>query len=305
MNASRRAVWLPWVALATVWLGWGSTYLGISAAVETIPPLLMTALRFFLAAPVLIAFAIPAWLRGEVRLTARQVWGTALTGVLLFVGATAVVGITQQHLDSSYTALLVSISPIWMAMFSGFFSRTLPSPKVFAALVVGVVGIGILAGGPGSGEISLLWTIVAASTTVSWSLGTVLSRHLDMPRHPTLVSGLQMLFGGGTLLPLSALLGEWQQLNLAAISGRSVAGLLWLVVVGSLISYSAYVYANRSLPIELVSTYAYVNPVVAVVLGATLDNDPIGPNVIVGGTVILLAVVFIVSGHVVRRRASS
>lgn len=301
MNAARTAGWLPGLALLAVWLGWGSTYLGITAAVETLPPLLMTALRFFLAAPILIAVAYPAWRRGEVRLTARQVGATALTGVVMFVMATAVVGITQQHLDSSYTALVVSLAPIWMALFSAFFVRRLPSAKVFAALVAGVLGIAIMAGGPGAGEVSFFWTGVAAATTLAWSLGTVLSRHLDLPRHPTLTAGLQMLFGGGALLPLSALFGEWQRLSLGDVSTRSLFGLIWLVVVGSLISYSAYVYANRSLPIEIVSTYAYVNPVVAVVLGAALDDDPIGPNVIIGGTVILLAVVFIVSGHVVRR----
>jgi drug/metabolite transporter (DMT)-like permease len=122
-----------------------------------------------------------------------------------------------------------------------------------------------------------------------------------MPKHPTLSSGLQMLVGGLVLIVLSGIFGEWQQMDIEAVSTRSWTGLIWLIIVGSLISYSAYMYANNNLPIERVSTYAYVNPVVAVILGVTLDNDSIGPNVIIGGTVILLAVVFIVSGHVTRR----
>src|SRR5690606_24252888 len=106
-------------------------------------------------------------------------------------------------------------------------------------------------------EISVFWTIVAASTTIFWSLGTVASRYLELPRNPSLSSGLQMLIGGGVLIVLSAIFGEWQRFEFAGVTARSWTGLLWLVIVGSLISYSAYMYANRNLPIEVVSTYAY------------------------------------------------
>jgi drug/metabolite transporter (DMT)-like permease len=273
----------------------------MSAAVETIPPLLMTALRFFVAAPILLAVAIPAWRRGEIHLTWKQVRSASITGVLLLVMATAVVGVTQQHLDTGYTSLLISVAPIWMAIFTGIHIRRWPNIKVLGALIVGLIGIAIMAGGPGAGEISVFWTIVAASTTIAWSIGTVASRFMDMPKHPTLSSGLQMLVGGLILIILSGIVGEWQDMDIEAVSTRSWTGLIWLIIVGSLISYSAYMYANNNLPIEIVSTYAYVNPVVAVILGVTLDNDSIGPNVVIGGTVILLAVVFIVSGHVTRR----
>lgn len=305
MNESSRAGLLPWLALMTVWIGWGSTYLGMSAAVETIPPLMMTALRFFLASPILIAVALPAWRRGDIHLTSRQVVSAGIIGILMLVMATAMVGVTQRHLDTSFTSLIISVAPIWMALFTAIHLRKRPNIKVFGALIVGLIGIAIMAGGPGAGDISVFWTIVAASTTIFWSLGTVSSRYLDLPHHPTLSSGLQMLIGGGVLVVLSGIFGEWQEFELAAVSGRSWTGLLWLVIVGSLISYSAYMYANRNLPIEIVSTYAYVNPMVAVLLGATLANESIGPNVVIGGTVILLAVVFIVSGHVARPRRTT
>lgn len=292
---------LPWLALFTVWIGWGSTYLGMNAAVETIPPLMMTALRFFLASPILLAMAIPAWRRGQVHLTLRQVRSAGIIGILLLVMATAMVGVTQQYLDSSFTSLIISVAPIWMAVFTAIHLRKKPNSKIFGALVVGLIGIAIMAGGPGAGEISVFWTIVAASTTLAWSFGTVASRYMDMPKNPTVSSGLQMLIAGVVLIVLSGITGEWQQMDLGEVSSRSWSGLLWLVIVGSLMSYSAYTYANNTLPIEIVSTYAYVNPVVAVILGATLDADPVGPNVIIGGTVILLAVVFIVSGNVTRR----
>lgn len=302
MDSSRRGALLPWLALFTVWIGWGSTYLGMNAAVETIPPLMMTALRFFLASPILIAVAIPAWRRGEIHLTARQVGSAGVIGFLMLVAATAMVGVTQKHLDSSFTSLLISLAPIWMALFTAIHLKKKPNPKVLSALVVGLIGIAIMAGGPGAGDISIFWTIVAASTTLAWSLGTVMSRYLDLPEHATLSSGLQMLIGGGILIVLSGIFGEWQQIDFAEVSTRSWTGLFWLVIAGSLISYSAYMYANRNLPIEIVSTYAYVNPMVAVILGATLNNEPVGANVLFGGTVILLAVVFIVSGHIARPR---
>lgn len=301
MAENTRGGLLPWLALLTVWIGWGSTYLGMSAAVETIPPLMMTALRFFLAAPILLAVAIPAWRRGDIHLTWKQVRSAAITGVLLLVMATAVVGVTQRHLDTGYTSLIISVSPIWMAVFTAIHIRKRPNIKVLGALIVGIIGIVIMAGGPGAGDISVFWTIVAASTTLAWSFGTVASRFMDLPKHPTLSSGLQMLIGGLILIVLSGIFGEWQEMDIEAVTTRSWIGLIWLVIVGSLISYSAYMYANTTLPIEIVSTYAYVNPVVAVILGVTLDNDSIGPNVVIGGSVILLAVVFIVSGHVTRR----
>jgi drug/metabolite transporter (DMT)-like permease len=117
-----------------------------------------------------------------------------------------------------------------------------------------------------------------------------------------MASGLQMVFGGIALYATAGMRGEFGELDVSDISNRSWLGLLWLVVAGSVLAYSAYMYANSTLPIAIVSTYAYVNPVIAVLLGATLDNDTTGPNVLIGGTVILLAVIFIVSGHIVQRR---
>lgn len=301
MSEETRSGLLPWLSLVIVWIGWGSTYLGMHAAVETIPPLMMTALRFFLAAPVLLAMAIPAWRRGDVDLTFKQVVSAGITGILLLVMATAVVGVTQQHLDSSFTSLIISVAPIWMAVFTAIHLRKMPNKRIFGALIVGLLGIAIMAGGPGAGDISVFWTVVAACTTLAWSFGTVASRYMDMPKNPTISSGLQLLIAGVVLIFLSGIFGEWGEMHISEVSGRSWTGLLWLVIVGSLISYSAYTYANKTLPIEIVSTYAYVNPVVAVFLGATLANEPVGTNVVIGGSVILLAVVFIVSGNVVRK----
>ncbi|MCO5218828.1 MAG: EamA family transporter [Thermomicrobiales bacterium] len=292
---------LPWLALLTIWTVWGSTYLGMKIAVETIPPFLMTAMRFFFAAPILFAFAVPALKRGEIRVSARQVRSAALIGFLLLLGGTGLGALAQRYLDSSFAALMVSLSPIWMSTFTALRTHKRPDSKVIGALVVGLIGIVIMVGGPGSGHISLFGVMLILTSSLAWSYGTVESRFRDLPHNSFVSSTLQMIAGGIALMTLSFSVGEWGELDVSSISTRSWFAFAWLVLAGSVLAYSAYMYANRTLPIEVVSTYAYVNPVLAVVLGAWLDNDPIGPNVIIGGAVILSAVVFIVSGHRTRR----
>lgn len=291
---------LPWLSLLTIWIVWSSTYLGMAAAVETIPPFMMTGGRFLLAAPILIMLAIPALRRGDLVLTGREIVSTAMLGVVLMLGGTGLVAFAETELDSSLAALIVALSPIWMALFSALQTRRRPDPRMIGALVMGIAGIAVMVGGPG-GSVPVVPALIVFVSTLFWSGGTVMARFLPLPRHPFLGSGLQMLFGGIALFIVAGLRGEYADFALAQISDRSWLGFLWLIVAGSLIAYSAYMYANATLPIEIVSTYAYVNPVLAVILGATLDDDAIGPNVLIGGTIIVLAVVFIVSGHVVRR----
>ena len=292
---------LPWLSLLTIWIVWGSTYLGMSAAVETIPPFMMTGGRFLLAAPVLIAAALPSYLKGTHRLTGPEIRSSALLGVILLVGGPGLVGLSQKQLDSSLAALIVSTSPIWMALFTSLQTRRRPNPRIFGALIMGIIGIGIMLGGPG-GSVPILPAIAVLVSALFWSGGTVMARVLPLPRSPMMASGLQMLFGGTGLFLVAGILGEYPEFAIGDISNRSWIGFAWLISAGSLLAFSAYSYANATLPIEIVSTYAYVNPVIAVLLGATLDNDATGPNVLIGGTVILFAVVFIVSGHIINRR---
>lgn len=301
MNKATRGPLLPWISLLTIWIVWGSTYLGMSAAVETIPPFIMTAMRFFLAAPILLLITIPEWKRGDIHLTQLQVRNACTIGILLLLGGTGLGALAQRYLDSSFAALLVSLAPIWMAIFASLKTRTLPKPPVIGALFVGLIGIGIMVGGPGAGHISMTGVVIVLISSFAWCYGTVESRYMELPENAFLSSAIQMLAGGIALMILAIFFGEYQELSIAAISTKSWIGFIWLVIGGSLIAYTAYMYANRTLPIEIVSTYAYVNPVIAVLLGASLDGDPIGPNVLIGGGVILSAVIFIVSGHVSRR----
>lgn len=301
MSESSGRSLLPWLSLLVVWIVWGSTYLGMSAAVETIPPFLMTGSRFFLAAPALLVIAAPAYLKGRLKLTWPEVRSSIILGMLMMVGGPGLVGLSQTGLDSSLAALIVSTTPIWMALFTAFQRRRRPDPRVFGALVVGLLGIGIMVGGPG-GDVPLGPAFIVLVSPLFWSSGTVMARTLPLPKSPFLASALQMVFGGIALYMIAAVRGEFGEVAFSDITTRSWLGLWWLVIFGSLLAYSAYMYANATLSIEVVSTYAYVNPVVAVILGATLDNDATGPNVIIGGAIILSAVVFIVSGTVRLRR---
>jgi drug/metabolite transporter (DMT)-like permease len=262
----------------------------------------MTAGRFLLAAPILLAMGIPALRRGDLRITGPELRSAGMIGVLMLLGGPGLVGYGVSKIDSSLAALIVAMTPIWMSLFTAIQTRKAPRPAVFGALITGVIGLGIMVGGPG-GNVPLWPALLVFVSTLFWSGGTVMARFLPMPRHAFVNSGLQMLFGGLALLAVGGGRGEWDGFALADVSTRSWIGFLWLIFAGSLLAYSAYMHANATLPIEIVSTYAYVNPVLAVILGATLDDDQIGPNVIVGGGIIVLAVVFIVSGHIVRRRA--
>jgi drug/metabolite transporter (DMT)-like permease len=303
MPASPGRGLLPWLSLLTVWIVWSSTYLGMSAAVETIPPFTMTASRFLLAAPILLALGIPAWRKGTLQVSGREVRSAGFLGVLMLLGGPGLVGYGVTELNSSTAALIVAMTPIWMSLFTALQTRVLPKAGVFGALVTGIIGIGIMVGSPG-GNVPVVPALIVLVSTLFWSSGTVMARFLPLPRHPFVNSGLQMTFGGLALLSVGGLRGEWAGFALEDVSGRSWFGLLWLIFAGSLLAYSAYMHANRNLPIEIVATYAYINPVLAVVLGATLDNDAVGPNVMIGGGVIVLSVVFIVSGHVLRRRTT-
>lgn len=301
MNESGRGPILPWLSLLTIWIVWGSTYLGMNAAVQTIPPFFMTAMRFFLAAPIILLFAVPSLRRGEAKPTSVQVRNSAMVGVILLLGGTGLGALAQRYLDSSFAALMVSLSPIFMSLFTSLKIKKAPDKKLLGALVVGLVGIAIMIGGPGSGAVSITGVIIITVSIVLWAYGTVISRFMDMPHNSFITSGVQMVAGGISLILLAIPFGEFQELDINAISRASWIGFIWLVLAGSVLAYTAYLYANKTLPIEIVSTYAYVNPIIAVILGATLNQESIGPNVLIGGSVILLAVVFIVSGHIARK----
>jgi drug/metabolite transporter (DMT)-like permease len=300
LTPTRRPL-LPWLALITVWILWGSTYLGIQVAVDTIPPLLMAGFRFLTAGTVMFAIVGPRHARGAQRPTVRHLRSALIIAALLLVGGNGLLSVGETSVDSGLAALIVATVPVWMILINAAVTRTRITATMMLALALGTVGVGVLVGGPGA-RVDIGGAVVVLIGSLCWATGSVYSRRAPLPSHPLVVASLEMIAGGLLLIIAAAVTGEFGRLDLAAISASSIAGFLWLVVAGSMIAFTAYGYANATLPNDTVATYAYVNPVVAVVLGALLGQEALSPNLLLGGAVIVSAVVLIVGGKAVAQR---
>src|SRR6184192_239535 len=285
-----------WLALGTVYLLWGSTYLGIKFAIDTIPPLLMGSLRFLVAGGVLYAMAARGGRGRQDRLGASQ-WGAAL-----LLGGNGGVILAEQYAPTGVVALLVATAPLWMAIIDRvIFGRRLP-PLVIVGLVVGFGGVAFLIGSPGSGHVRLIGAALALAAPICWASGSVFTRHVKLPLRPLMAAALEMLWAGVLFGIASLVTGEFGRLHIQNISTTSLVALVYLIVFGSLVGFSAYVWLLRSAPLSLVSTYAYVNPVVAVILGAAFLGEAVSARTLIAGGIILAAVALIV---VARNRAAA
>ena len=290
-----------WLALGTVYLLWGSTYLGIKFAIRTMPPLLMGSLRFLAAGSVLYVLAIRHGDKGGDRPGTRQWLAALLIGAALLVGGNGGVILAEQYVPTGVVALLVATAPLWMAIIDRVvFGRRLPA-LVIVGLVIGFGGVAFLIGSPGSGRIQLIGAALALAAPLCWASGSVFTRHVRLPVRPLVAASMEMLWAGVLFGVLSLATGELGRVHVHGISTTSVVALLYLIVFGSLVGFSAYVWLLRSAPLSLVSTYAYVNPVVAVVLGAIFVGEALTPRVLIAGSIILAAVALIV---VARNRAA-
>ena len=291
-----------WLALGTVYLLWGSTYLGIKYAIATMPPLLMGSLRFLAAGGVLYLLAIRQGDTTKDRPGSKQ-WLAALAmGGAMLVGGNGGVILAEQYVPTGVVALFVATAPLWMAIIDRVvFGRHLP-PLVIVGLVIGFGGVAFMIGSPGSGHINLVGAALALAAPLCWACGSVFTRHVKLPVRPLVAASMEMLWAGLLFGVLSLATGELGRVHWQGISRTSWLALLYLIVFGSLIGFSAYVWLLRSAPLSLVSTYAYVNPVVAVVLGAIFIGESLTPRVVIAGSIILAAVALIV---VARNRAAS
>ncbi len=282
------------VALGTVYLVWGSTYLAIRLAIDTLPPLLMASVRFLVAGGLLYAWSIRRGDREGDRPGSRQ-WIAALLigGALLLAGNGGVV-LAEQTVPTGIVALLVATVPLWMAVINRVaFGRKLAG-QAMLGLIVGFGGVGLLLGAPGGG-VDPLGVLFALGAPIGWAAGSVYSRRAGLPVRPLVATAMQMLCGGALLAMAALAAGEPARLHLREISAASLAGLAYLIVFGSLIAFSAYVWLLRAAPLPLVSTYAYVNPVVAVLLGWAFLSEAITPRTLLAGAVIVTAVALIVA----------
>ncbi|MFF0310978.1 EamA family transporter [Streptosporangium sp. NPDC004379] len=283
---------LVWGALAIVYVVWGSTYLGIRFAIETIPPLSSGAMRFLLASPILALAVLALRGRRAFRMTAKEAGGAALVGLLLLNGGNGMVAVAEQHISSGLAALLVASVPLWLVVLR-LVARDRPRALTLAGVLLGFAGVAglSLTGGGGHSDGTGIAVILLAS--LSWSIGSFLSARIPMPADPFAASAVEMAAGGTGLVLTALAVGE--RVDFGAVSGTSWAGLAYLVAMGSLVGFTAYVWLLGNAPISLVSTYAYVNPAVAVALGAIIVGEVVTVPMLVAGLVIVLGVALVVS----------
>jgi drug/metabolite transporter (DMT)-like permease len=278
-----------WAALLVVYLVWGSTYLAIRVGVRDIPPLAMAGARFLIAGAILYPIAArtgDAATRAADRPGAREWLGCAVVGVLLLAFGNGGVSVAEQTLPSGLAAVLVATVPLWMILFAVPLQGTRVSRRAVAGLLVGLVGVAVLAGG-GSAAGHAVGVLIVLGAAASWGVGSVLSRRLRMPRRVLVSAAIEMLAGGAVLLIAAAVTGQFARVHLANVHPTSWLALAWLIAAGSILAFTAYGYALTRLPLSTVSTYAYVNPVVAVLLGTALLHEALTVREVIGAVLVV------------------
>jgi drug/metabolite transporter (DMT)-like permease len=292
-----------WTALGLVYVFWGSTYLAISYVVETLPPLLSASLRFAVAGALLTAYLAVRRGRSSFRATRRQLIGAAAVGVLLLLGGNGLVTIAEQReLPSGLAALLIAAVPLWVVLLR-VAGGDRPAPRTLLCVAIGFAGVALLLlPGARPDGVPLLPAVLVVGAGVLWSIGSYAATRLELPTDPLLTTVVQMLGGSASLAAAGLLRGESP--TPAEVSGTSVLALAYLVVFGSLVAFTAYSWLLGVAPVSQVSTYAYVNPVVAVLLGAVIAGEAVEAVTLLGGAVTVLAVAVVVSEEGRRRRST-
>ncbi len=288
-------------AFAALYVIWGSTYLAIRYAIETLPPLIMAGVRFLMAGAVLYTFLR---VRGEERPSAAQWKAALIVGTLLLLGGNGAVVWAEQRVPSGIAALLVATLPLWMVTLESLRKGgKRPSAGVMAGLVLGILGLVILIGPgelAGGRRVDLLGAGVLLLGSFSWASGSIYSRSAPAPSNPFLASAMQMLSGGAALIFGGAIRGELAALDSFEPSLKSVLSFIYLVIFGSLVGFTAYIWLLRVSTPAKVATYAYVNPVVAVILGWALANEPLTSRTLMAAAVIVGAVALITTARSTR-----
>jgi drug/metabolite transporter (DMT)-like permease len=281
-----------WPALLAIYIVWGSTYLAIRYVVEEMPPFLSAGTRFLVSGAILVLWQR---LRGSPAPTRRE-WGAAtIIGLFLLLGGNGGLAWAEQIIPSGIASLFIGATPLWMALLDTLRpGGTRLSWLTWAGVLAGFAGIALLANPWSNGLDGLhldTWgVIVLLLAALSWSIGSLYSRKAPLPASPLMGTGMEMLAGSLGLFAFGSLVGEWGQLNLNAITTHSLLGLLYLITFGSLIGFVSYTWLLRNAPTPLVSTYAYVNPLVAILLGALLGGEPVTWRVMISALIILSSV---------------
>ena len=292
-----------WSALAAVYVIWGTTYLGIKVSNETLPPLIAAGIRFLIAGAVLYAVAIR---RGDVEgdRPGRAQWkAAALVGLGLVAGGNGMVVLAEVTVPSGLMSLVIALVPLWMALIDRVLLRHRVGWITTAGLVLGFGGAVLLIGSSAVDHAApLSGMLIGVCATLSWTSASLYSRNAPLPKRPLVGAGMEMMVGGVACVVVGIARGELALLRFEDFSAASLLALLYLITVGSWAGYTSYVWLLRNARTSLVSTYAYVNPVVAVFLGWLVLNETISIRTLIAGAVIIVAVAIIISTGGTRRR---
>jgi len=288
------SVFAIWSAMLAIYIVWGSTYLAIRFAVETMPPFYMAAFRFVLAGTVLYGYR---------RIIAKdhpptmQEWrSTAIVGLLLLLGGNGCVVWAEQRIPSGLAALLISSTPLWMILLEIILpGGKPPTRRAISGVILGFIGVLILfwPGSQGNDNqiVDILGAFVVILGSISWAMGSLYSRNSVLPKSPLLATSMEMIAGGVGLFVVGTIFGDYRQIQWEVFSTKSLISLGYLIVFGSLVGFAAYTWLLRVAPLSLVSTYAYVNPVVAIVIGSLIGSERLSPRILLAAAVILGAVI--------------
>ena len=289
---------LIWAALVTVYVVWGSTYLGIRVVVESgIPPLLGMGVRFLAAGGLLLGYIVVRHGRSRARVTMAELRGAAVMGLMLLVFGNGVVAIAEQTVPSGLTALIIGAVPLWFVLLRAAGGER-PRTATWCGVLVGLGGVAAVSLSRGGIEGVQAWgVLLLIVASMSWALGSYLSPRLGLPRNAMVTSAYEMLAAGAVMTIVSSATGAATDFDVAAIPIRGWVALAYLVLIGSLAGYTAYSYALAHAPLSLVGTYAYVNPVVAVLLGWAILAESVTAAVVGGGALVIAGVALVVSGE--------
>jgi drug/metabolite transporter (DMT)-like permease len=287
-----------WIALIALYIVWGSTYLAIRFAVETLPPFLHAGWRFLISGLILVIWRRAA---GDTMPTRNQWKSLTIIGTLLLLGGNSLVAVAEQRIASGIAALIIGTVPLWLVVIETFRPGGVrPSWQALTGLIVGFGGIYLLVGPTdlsGGLQFDALGTILLVIAAFLWSLGSIYSRSADLPKSALMMTGGEMLAGSIPIFLVSLLSGEWRTFNVAQVSRESWLALIYLITFGSMVGFVAYIWLLQNAPISLVATYAYVNPLVAVLLGNWFAQEELTPRILLGAVIIIGSVVFINSAR--------
>lgn len=293
-STSHRATWKILLAFAIIYFVWGSTFLAIRVGVHEVPPFLLAAMRFLIAGLVLYGWVMA---RGERSPNVRQWASATLLAILIFVCDYGLLFWAEQRVPSGIAAVMLATIPVFMALSEILFLRTQKlTPRLAFALLVGIAGVGVLVSRSlnlGGAPIDTKGAAALIFAAMSWSIASALTRKLPLPTSKVMSSGAQMLAGGVLLGLTSAALGEFRNFHPSTVSRGAWLSLLYLIVAGSIIGFTAYVWLLHHESPTKVGTYAYVNPVVAVIIGYFFGGEPLGLRTLLGTLFVLISVVVI------------